>query len=49
MDVMGLMGRWFYLSAVILFALVLIAYFIGFYITNQKTKQTRKDLGKIIS
>ncbi len=49
MDVMGQLGRWFYLSTIILFALVLIAYFIGFYITNKKTKQTRKDLGKIIS
>ena len=29
--------------------LVLIAYFIGFYITNEKTKKTRKDLGKVIS
>ncbi|MHA1915830.1 MAG: hypothetical protein ACW986_11890 [Promethearchaeota archaeon] len=49
MDVMGELGRWFYLSAIILFVLVLIAYFIGFYITNQITKKARKDLGKIIS
>ncbi|MHA2280310.1 MAG: hypothetical protein ACXAC5_05625 [Promethearchaeota archaeon] len=49
MDALGQYGRWFYLSAVILFALVLIAYFIGFYVTNKKTKQTRKELGKIIS
>ncbi|MHA1884534.1 MAG: hypothetical protein ACXAAI_11190 [Promethearchaeota archaeon] len=49
MDVMGVLGRWFYVSAIILFVLILIAYFIGFYITNQKTKQSRKDLGKVIS
>ena len=49
MDVMGELGRYFYISALILFLLVLIAYFIGFYITNKKTKQSRKDLGKIIS
>jgi hypothetical protein len=49
MDVMGEFGRWFYLSAIILFVLILIAYFIGFYITNEKTKKARKDLGKIIS
>lgn len=49
MDIMGALGRWFYVSAIILFVLILIAYFIGFYITNQKTKQSRKDLGKVIS
>ena len=49
MDVLGFFGRWFYISALVLFILVLIAYFIGFYITNEKTKQTRRDLGKIIS
>lgn len=49
MDVIGERGRWFYLSTVILFVLVLIAYFIGFYITNKKTKQARQELGKIIS
>ncbi|MFX1454024.1 MAG: hypothetical protein ACFFDB_01485 [Promethearchaeota archaeon] len=49
MDVMGELGRWFYLSAIVLFALALIAYFIGFYITNQKTKKTRNELGRIIS
>ncbi|MHA2007334.1 MAG: hypothetical protein ACXABO_09690 [Promethearchaeota archaeon] len=49
MDVLGQMGRWFYVSALILFVLVLIAYFIGFFITNEKTKKARKDLGKIIS
>jgi hypothetical protein len=48
-DVMGELGRWFYLSAIILFALVLIAYFVGFYVTNKKTKQARRDLGKLIS
>ena len=49
MDVTVQLGRWFYISALILFVLILIAYFIGFYITNKKTKQTRKDLGKVIS
>lgn len=49
MNVMGHFGRWFYLSAIILFCLVLIAYFIGFYITNEETKKARKELGKVIS
>ncbi|MBY8989971.1 MAG: hypothetical protein KGD58_04375 [Candidatus Lokiarchaeota archaeon] len=49
MDVMGELGRWFYLSAIILFVIILIAYFIGFFITNEKTKKARKDLGKLIS
>lgn len=49
MDVMGELGRWFYLSAIILFVIILIAYFIGFYITNENTKKSRKDLGKLIS
>jgi hypothetical protein len=49
MDVMGHLGRWFYVSAIIFFLIVLIAYFIGFYITNQATKKARKELGKVIS
>ncbi|UCC18852.1 MAG: DUF2585 family protein [Promethearchaeota archaeon] len=49
MDVMGELGRWFYISALCLFLLTLIAYFIGFYITNENTKKARKKLGKIIS
>ena len=49
MDVLGELGRWFYLSAIILFVIILIAYFIGFYITNENTKKSRKDLGKLIS
>ena len=49
MDVMGELGRWFYISALCLFLLALIAYFIGFYITNEKTKKARKELGKVIS
>ena len=49
MDILGYLGRWFYISALLLFILVLNAYFIGFYVTNKKTKQTRRDLGKIIS
>ncbi|MBY8983972.1 MAG: hypothetical protein KGD65_02790 [Candidatus Lokiarchaeota archaeon] len=49
MDVMGEFGRWFYISALVLFVIILIAYFIGFYITNEETKKARKDLGKLIS
>ncbi|MFX1567711.1 MAG: hypothetical protein ACFFCV_05005 [Promethearchaeota archaeon] len=49
MDVMGKLGRWFYISALIMFMIVLIAYFIGFYITNETTKKARKELGKVIS
>ena len=49
MDVVGERGRWFYVSALCLFLLVLIAYFIGFYITNERTKKARKEHGKVIS
>jgi len=49
MDVMGELGRWFYVSALCFFLLVLIAYFIGFYITNEETKKARKELGRVIS
>ncbi|MFX0081978.1 MAG: hypothetical protein ACFE94_09520 [Candidatus Hodarchaeota archaeon] len=49
MDAMGELGRWFYVSAMILFVIILIAYFIGFYITNENTKKSRKDLGRLIS
>ncbi|MFX1378200.1 MAG: hypothetical protein ACFFA4_03830 [Promethearchaeota archaeon] len=49
MDVVGERGRWFYVSAICLFLLVIIAYFIGFYITNERTKKARKELGKVIS
>ena len=49
MDVMEELGRWFYLSAIVMFVIILIAYFIGFYITNEKTKKSRKELSKIIS
>jgi hypothetical protein len=49
MDVIGERGRWFYVSALCLFLLVIIAYFIGFYITNENTKKARKELGKVIS
>ncbi len=49
MDVIGERGRWFYVSAICLFLLAIIAYFIGFYITNAKTKKARKEHGKIIS
>ncbi|MFW9971447.1 MAG: hypothetical protein ACFFDF_14730 [Candidatus Odinarchaeota archaeon] len=49
MDLIGERGRWFYVSSLCLFLLVIIAYFIGFYITNEKTKKARKKLGKTIS
>ncbi|MFX1420110.1 MAG: hypothetical protein ACFE9N_14430 [Promethearchaeota archaeon] len=49
MDVIGELGRWFYISALCLFLLILIAYFIGFYITNENTKKARKERGKVIS
>lgn len=49
MDIMGQLARWFYLSAIVLFILVLIAYLIGYYITNETTKKARKERGKIIS
>ncbi|MFW9987866.1 MAG: hypothetical protein ACFFC3_04360 [Candidatus Odinarchaeota archaeon] len=49
MDVMGHFGRWFYLTALIYFLLVLVAYFIGFLITNEETKKARKELGKFLS
>jgi hypothetical protein len=49
MDVIGERGRWFYVSALCLFLLTIIAYFIGFYITNERTKKARKELGKVIS
>ena len=48
MDVMGELGRWFYVSALIFFILVLIAYFIGFYITNENTKKARKEYGGLV-
>ncbi len=49
MDVMGERGRWFYVSALISFLIMLISYFIGFYITNETTKKARKEHGKVIS
>ncbi|MFX1373900.1 MAG: hypothetical protein ACFFCE_18790 [Promethearchaeota archaeon] len=49
MDVMGHLGRWFYLTALIYFLLILLAYFIGFFITNEETKKARKELGKILT
>ncbi|KKM77833.1 hypothetical protein LCGC14_1366040 [marine sediment metagenome] len=48
-DIIGELGRWFYLSAIILFVLFLSAYFIRFFITNEATKKSRKDIGKVIS
>jgi hypothetical protein len=49
MDAMGERGRWFYFSAICVFLLVLIAYFIGFYITNENTKKSRKEHSHVIS
>ena len=49
MDVMLVRGLWFYVSAICFFVLVIIAYFIGFYITNEKTKKARRERGKVIS
>lgn len=49
MNVMLERGRWFYVSALSVFFLAIIAYFIGFYITNEKTKKSRKELGRVIS
>jgi hypothetical protein len=49
MDVMGARGLWFYVSGLVFFLLPLIAYFIGFYVTNERTKNSRRELGKLIS
>ncbi|MFX1427537.1 MAG: hypothetical protein ACFFBE_13865 [Promethearchaeota archaeon] len=49
MVIMGELGRWFHLSAIIMFVIILIASFTGSYITNEKTNKSRKELGKIIS
>ncbi|MFX1501938.1 MAG: hypothetical protein ACFFDH_13325 [Promethearchaeota archaeon] len=49
MDLMGHLGRWFYLTALIYFLLILLAYFIGFFITNEETKKARKELGKLLT
>lgn len=49
MDFIGALGRFYYLAALILFILVLIAYFIGFFITNKNTKRARVERQKIIS
>ncbi|MBN1216352.1 MAG: hypothetical protein JXA99_13035 [Candidatus Lokiarchaeota archaeon] len=34
--------RWFYIVGIISFLIILIIYFIGYYITNQNTKNARK-------
>ncbi|MFX1495905.1 MAG: hypothetical protein ACFFBH_00115 [Promethearchaeota archaeon] len=49
MNIIGALGRFYYLAALILFIFVLIAYFIGFYITNENTKNARQEHQKIIS
>ena len=49
-DLMEERFRWFYLTALIAFIVILICYFIGFYITNENTKHARKEHGgKLIS
>ncbi|MEJ2296227.1 MAG: hypothetical protein P8Y23_15870 [Candidatus Lokiarchaeota archaeon] len=48
-DYLSLAGRYFYIAALIYFCILLIAYFIGFYITNKNTKKARKERSKIIS
>ena len=42
MDVLGHRTRWFYIVGAISFGIILICYFIGFYLTNQNTKEARK-------
>ena len=49
MDIRGELGPWFYISAIILFVLFLITYFIWFLITKKVTKNSCKDMGKVIS
>jgi hypothetical protein len=48
-DFLSLQGRYFYIVALIYFCILLIAYFIGFYITNENTKKARKERSKVIS
>jgi hypothetical protein len=48
-DILSLAGRYFYIAALIYFGILMIAYFIGFYITNENTKKARKERVKIIS
>ncbi|NHJ25273.1 MAG: hypothetical protein EAX89_11900 [Candidatus Lokiarchaeota archaeon] len=48
-DLISLAGRYFYITALTFFVLVMVAYFIGFYITNKNTKKAREEHHKIIS
>ncbi|MFX0042741.1 MAG: hypothetical protein ACFE8L_07505 [Candidatus Hodarchaeota archaeon] len=48
-DLMEERFRWFYVTALIAFLVILICYFIGYYITNENTKLARKERGKLIS
>ena len=48
-DFFLLEGRFFYIAALIYFCVLLIAYFIGFYLTNENTKKARKERRKAIS
>ncbi|MEJ2252303.1 MAG: hypothetical protein P8Y97_21895 [Candidatus Lokiarchaeota archaeon] len=43
MDLLGIRGTIFYLVGIGFFLLVLIAYFIGYFLTNEHTKQARKE------
>lgn len=49
MDVFSVRGTWFYVGGLISFIIILIGYFIGFYITNKMTKQSRSERKKLIS
>ncbi|MFW9938396.1 MAG: hypothetical protein ACFFD5_12165 [Candidatus Thorarchaeota archaeon] len=39
----------FYIFGIVIFIAILICYFIGFYITNQNTKEARKERKKLVS
>ncbi len=43
MDLSGLAGRRFYITGIGVFVLVIIAYLIGYLITNENTKKARKE------
>jgi len=46
-NLLGQRGTLFYTVGIIFFLLVIIAYFIGYYITNENTKKARKQRGKV--
>ncbi|MFX0009647.1 MAG: hypothetical protein ACFE9R_04980 [Candidatus Hermodarchaeota archaeon] len=49
MDLNSILGRYFYISAILFFVIIMIAYFLGFYFTSEKTKQARRARKKVIS